>query len=175
MEIGSIAELIGAITGSIALIAAYFAFKDTRKMLENDNKRLQMEKEIEMKSQASMVFVSVIRKEEPPKNFVNGVLLVNNSHSFIRNVCIDVELYDEKDVKPISIKYLIPGKYEIWRKDYKKNIIWDFPKQIDDNKQNINDSYLLTNTDKYKVKYISFIDAVGNQWNIDEEGLHENG
>lgn len=63
MEIGSVAELVGAATSVIALFTAYWAFKDTRKMLENDTRRLNDEREDAEKRQATMVYSSLIGKK----------------------------------------------------------------------------------------------------------------
>lgn len=94
-----------------------------------------------------------------------GILIVNNSSSIIREVQVTVQIKG-KEERSTNIKFLYPGKYEVWKKEDPK-YPWDFPtpSNNDDNARNV---YPIMVSQKYKVLEMTFLDGMNTKWSIKE-------
>lgn len=164
MQLGSVADVVTALTAIGALIAAVFGAKNAARLFGIEAKRDAAAAAREVQSQASKVFAWVATRISK-REFYGGVI-VNSSEQAIYDVVVRVTGADEVERTPVRLTILPPGAYYL--EESPQAYGWMFASRLRSFDEEIRP---VTKSRKRRVVGMSFRDSSNVAWVRDAEGL----
>lgn len=164
MPLGSIADLITALTAIGALIAAILGAKHATGLFRIEAKRDATAAAREVQSQASKAFAWVATRISEREFY--GVVVVNSSEQAIYDVEVRVTGADEAERTPVRLTILPPGAYYL--EETPQAYGWTFASRLRSFDEEIRP---VTKSRKRRIVGMSFRDSSNVAWVRDVDGL----
>lgn len=164
MQLGSVADVVTALTAIGALLAAVFGAKNAARLFGIEAKRDAAAAAREVQSQASKAFAWVATRIS--KREFYGVVIVNSSEQAIYDVVVRVTGADEVERTPVRLTILPPGAYYL--EESPQAYGWTFASRLRSFDEEIRP---VTKSRKRRVVGMSFRDSSNVAWVRDAEGL----
>lgn len=165
MQLGSVADVITALTAIGALFAAVLGAKHAGRLFGIEAKRDEAATAREMQSQASKVFAWVASRIGEEQT-TYGVVVVNSSEQAIYDVEVRVTDAYESERRPIQLTILPPGAYYLGEST--EAYAWEFASRLRSFDDEIRP---VTKSRKRRIVGMSFRDSSNLTWVRDVEGL----
>lgn len=164
MQLGSIADIVTALTAIGALIAAIGGARHASRLFAIEAKRDDDTAARETQSQASKVFAWVASRIGEQTTY--GVVVVNSSEQAIYDVEVRVTDAYENERRPIVLTLLPPGAYYLGESSEAYG--WEFASRLRSFDDEIRP---VTKSKKRRILGMSFRDSSNLTWVRDDSGL----
>ena len=165
MQLGSVADIITALTAIGALFAAIVGAKHAGRLFSVEAKRDDDTAERERQTQASKVFAWVASRIGEG-DVTYGVVVVNSSEQAIYDVEVRIAGSDGNERRPVSLTILPPGAYYLGESDAAYG--WEFASRVESFADEIRP---VTKSKKRGIVGMSFRDSSNLRWGRDGMGL----
>lgn len=165
VQLGSVADIITALTAIGALFAAIVGAKHAGRLFAVEAKRDDDTAERERQTQASKVFAWVASRIGEG-DVTYGVVVVNSSEQAIYDVEVRIAGSDGNERRPVSLTILPPGAYYLGESDAAYG--WEFASRVESSADEIRP---VTKSKKRGVVGMAFRDSSNLLWGRDGMGL----
>ncbi|MFF1540052.1 hypothetical protein ACFVWL_08245 [Microbacterium sp. NPDC058269] len=163
MPLGSLADIITALTAIFALLAAIAGARHARQLFGVEARRDEAAAARERQSQASKVFAWVASRMGEETTY--GVVVVNSSKQAIYDVEVRVTDARANARHPIALTILPPGAYYLGESSEAYG--WEFASRLRSFDDEIRP---VTKSKKRRILGMSFRDSSNLVWTRDDEG-----
>ena len=164
MQLGSLADVVTALTAIGALIAAIAGAKHAGRLFGIEAKRDEAAAARELQSQASKAFAWVATRIGD-RDFY-GVVVVNSSEQAIYDVVVRVTGANEAERPPVRLTILPPGAYYL--EESPEAYGWEYASRLRSFEEEIRP---VTKSRKRRILGMSFRDSSNITWTRDVEGM----
>ena len=165
--LGSVADIVTALTAIGALVAAIVAARHARTLLDAERIRDDKTDARERRAQASKVFAWVAARipteSENPSAY--GAVVVNSSEQAIFDVTVTVCGHDGAERMPITLTLLPPGSYYL--EESRENYGWEFARALASLEDEIRP---ITKSRLRRIARLRFEDSTNLFWQRDDHG-----
>ena len=114
MDVGSVADWVGAIGGLLAVFAAVVSWWTSEKVVKLEEKRDSERESAAERRQAEHVTVVGVQCPDAPREERYAILVVNGSDAPIYDIRVESQRADKScDNPPLDLAVLPPGKFVI--------------------------------------------------------------
>lgn len=166
MHLGSLADIVTALTAVVALFAAIAGARHARRLFGVEAGRDEAAAARERQSQASKAFAWVASRIGEDTSY--GVVVVNSSEQAIYDVEVRVTDAHEHERRPITLTILPPGAYYLG--ESAEAYGWEFASRLRSFDDEIRP---VTKSKKRRILGMSFRDSSNLAWSRDEAGTLE--
>ncbi|PRA81448.1 hypothetical protein [Microbacterium sp. MYb66] len=166
MTLGSLADIITALTAVLALFAAIAGARHARQLFGVEARRDESTAARERQSQASKVFAWVASRIGEDTTY--GVVVVNSSEQAIYDVEVRVTDAHAGERRPISLTILPPGAYYLGESP--EAYAWEFASRLRSFDDEIRP---VTKSKNRRILRMSFRDSSNLMWTRDGVGILE--
>lgn len=166
MQLGSLADVITALTAIGALIAAILGAKHAGRLFAVEAKRDESTAARERQSQASQVFAWVASRIVDDEAKAYGAVVVNSSEQAIYDVTVRVTGASGVERRPIELTILPPGAYYL--EESAEAYAWEFASRLRSFDEEIRP---VTKSKKRTIAGMRFRDSSNLVWARDETGM----
>jgi hypothetical protein len=162
MDVGTLADWVGALGGLLAVSAAYGSWKTSEKVVKLEHKR-DREREAESeRRQAEHVAVVGVLRPDAPKEEQFAILVVNGSGAPIYDICIESQKADKSRDNPrLKLAVLPPGKFVI---PTDRKYIWG--DVIDQDVAHMKLNMMAKGNAGEMITHVTFTDASSRRWQL---------
>ncbi|MGV2900517.1 hypothetical protein ACNPM4_02485 [Microbacterium sp. AGC62] len=164
MPIGTVADVVAALTAILALFAAIAAAKQAKKLYVVEVERDEDAAARKRQSQATKVFAWVAARIGSETTY--GVVVVNSSDQAIYDVQVRVADAHGAERTPVTLTTLPPGSYYLGERS--DSFGWEFASGLDSFEEEIRP---ITKSRNRLVTGMRFRDSANLVWARDEQGL----
>lgn len=165
MQLGSLADIVTALTAIGALFAAILGAKHAGRLFAVEAKRDDDSAARERQAQARQVFAWVASRIGEDET-TYGVVVVNSSEQAIYDVEVRVTGADGLERRPVALTILPPGAYYLGESDAAYG--WEFASRLRSFEDEIRP---VTKSKKRGIRGMTFRDSSNLTWARDEIGL----
>lgn len=166
MQLGSVADVITALTAIGALIAAIIGARHAGRLFAVEARRDEGSAARERQSQASQVFAWVASRIIDDEAVAYGAVVVNSSGQAIYDVTVNVTGANGTERLPITLTILPPGAYYL--EESVEAYGWEFASRLRSFKEEIRP---VTKSKKRTIAGMRFRDSSNLTWARDETGI----
>lgn len=166
MPLGSLADIVTALTAVFALLAAIAAARHARQLFGIEARRDEAAAARERQSQASKVFAWVASRIADETTY--GVVVVNSSEQAIYDVEVRVTDAQARERRPVVLTILPPGAYYLGESSEAYG--WEFASRLRSFDDEIRP---VTKSKKRRILAMSFRDSSNLAWTRDDAGTLE--
>jgi len=166
VELGSVADVVTALTAIGALIAAILGAKHAARLFAVEAKRDEDGAVRERQAQASQVFAWVASRIVDAKAEAYGAVVVNSSEQAIYDVTVRVSGASGAERRPITLTILPPGAYYL--EESAEAYGWEFASRLRSFDEEIRP---VTKSKKRCILGMAFRDSSNLTWVRDETGI----
>lgn len=162
MDVGSLADWVGAIGGVLAVFAAVVSWQTSEKVVKLEEKR-DRERETESeRRQAEHVAVVGVQCPDFPEEERYAILVVNGSDAPIYDIRIESQKADKScDNPPLVLAVLPPGKFLI-----PAHPQYHWGSVIDQDVAHRNLNMMTKGKAGEMITRVSFVDAASREWEL---------
>lgn len=166
VQLGSLADVITALTAIGALIAAILGAKHAGRLFAVEAKRDESTAARERQTQASQVFAWVASRIVDDEAKAYGAVVVNSSEQAIYDVTVRVTGASGAERRPIELTILPPGAYYL--EESAEAYAWEFASRLRSFDEEIRP---VTKSKKRTIAGMRFRDSSNLTWARDETGI----
>lgn len=166
VQLGSLADVITALTAIGALIAAILGAKHAGRLFAVEARRDESTAARERQSQASQVFAWVASRIVDDEAKAYGAVVVNSSEQAIYDVTVRVTGASGAERQPIELTILPPGAYYL--EESAEAYAWEFASRLRSFDEEIRP---VTKSKKRTIAGMRFRDSSNLTWARDETGI----
>jgi len=166
VQLGSVADIVTALTAIGALIAATIGARHAGRLFSVEAKRDEAAAIRERQGQASHVFAWVASRIVADKPEAFGAVVVNSSEQAIYDVTVRVTGAEGDERPPIALTILPPGAYYL--EESTKAYGWEFASRLRSFEEEIRP---VTKSKKRTIAGIRFRDSSNLIWTRDKTGV----
>ena len=162
MDVGSIADCVGAVGGLLAVAAAIVSWRTSEKVVKLEQKRDQ-ERELEAeRRQAKHVAVVGVECPDFQEEERYAILVVNGSDAPIYDIRVESQRADKScDNPPLDLAVLPPGKFVI-----PAHPTYNWGSVIDQEVAQIKLNMMTKGKAGEMITHVSFVDAASRKWEL---------
>ena len=162
MDVGSLADWVGAVGGLLAVAAAIVSWQTSEKVVKLEQKRDQ-ERQVEAeRRQAEHVAVVGVHCPDAPRGEQYAILVVNGSDAPIYDVRIESQKADKSCENPqLTLAVLPPGRFVI---PPHPKFIWGAV--IDQDAAHMKLNMMAKGDGGEMITHVSFADAASRKWQL---------
>lgn len=162
MDVGTLADWVGAVGGLLAVSAAYGSWKTSEKVVKLEHKR-DRERETEAeRRQAEHVTVVGVRCPDAPHEEQYGILVVNGSDAPIYDIRIESQKANKScGNPPLDLAVLPPGRFVI-----SADPTYNWGSVIDQEVAQIKLNMMTKGKAGEMITHVSFVDAASRKWEL---------
>ena len=162
MDVGTLADWVGAVGGLLAVSAAYGSWKTSEKVVKLEHKR-DREREIAAeRRQAEHVTVVGVQCLDAPQEGRYAILVVNGSDAPIYDIRIKSQKADKScDNPPLDLAVLPPGKFVI-----PAHPTYNWGSVIDQEVAQMRLNMMTKGKAGEMITHVSFVDAASRKWEL---------
>lgn len=166
VNLGSLADIITALTAIGALFAAIVGAKHAARLFAVEAKRDKNAAARERQAQASRVFAWVAARMVDGEAAAYGAVVVNSSDQAIYDVMVRVVGANGVERTPIKLAFLPPGSFYL--EESVKAFAWNYPSRLRSFEDEIRP---LAKSKKRYIAGMWFRDSSNLNWTRDETGI----
>ena len=162
MDVGTLADWVGAVGGLLAVSAAYGSWKVSEKVVKLEHKR-DREREVEAeRRQAEHVAVAGVQCPDAPQEERYAILVVNGSDAPIYDIRVESQKADKsRDNPPLDLAVLPPGKFVI-----PAHPTYNWGSVIDQEVAHMKLNMMTKGKAGEMITRVSFVDAASRKWEL---------
>ena len=159
MDVGSLADWVGAIGGSLAVVAAVVSWQTSEKVVKLEEKRDSERESAAERRQAEHVTVVGVQCPDAPQEERYAILVVNGSDAPIYDIRVESQRADKScDNPPLDLAVLPPGKFVI--------PTYNWGSVIDQDVAQIKLNMMTKGKAGEMITRVSFVDAASRKWEL---------
>lgn len=163
MDVGTLADWVGALSGVIAVSAAYGSWKASEKVVKLEHKRDSEREMAAERYQAERLAVVGVECEEGSDSKSYGLLIVNGADAPVFDVHIESQLANGKGTNlPLDLVIVPPGRFIIFIKSGKWDVL------LDQDTVRSKTSVIAKGAGGKMVTCVTFSDSSSKRWTLRE-------
>ena len=162
MDVGSVADWVGAVSGFLAGFAAVVSWQTSEKVVKLEEKRDRERESAAERRQAKHVAVVGVHCPDAPRGERYAILVVNGSDAPIYDVRIESQKADKSCENPqLTLAVLPPGRFVI---PPHPKFIWGAV--IDQDAAHMKLNMMAKGDGGEMITHVSFVDAASRKWEL---------
>lgn len=162
MDVGTLADWVGALGGLLAVSAAYASWKTSEKVVKLEHKRDRERESAAERRQAEHVTVVGVKCPDAPKGEQFAILVVNGSDAPIYDIRVESQKANKRgDNPPLVLAVLPPGKFVI-----PTHPEYNWGSVIDQEAAQIKLDIMTKGKAGEMITHVSFVDAASRKWEL---------